>query len=361
MKKWIALSLILLMMLNGCSSQNTQPSEDTHNNNNGSMTNSSDNQTIDVPNTKELFAMDTYMTLKVYGDNSSKVLDQCEMEIKNLESIFNVNDTDSDIYHINSRSGSVVQVDQNTAAVIEKATDMSEKTDGALDISIYPVLREWGFTTGEYSVPDEKTLQNLLQFVDYHNINVNGVNVNIPEAYAIDFGSIAKGYASDQLVSILNENGISSALLNLGGNVYALGTKPSGEKWTVGIQDPTNSTDNICIVKVSDRAVITSGNYERFFERDGKKYWHIIDPKTGFPADNGIISATVIGKNGAECDALSTALFVMGTDKAIKYCQQHRDIDAILVTKDKKVYLTDGISDSAEVSDGIEYSTIARN
>ncbi len=309
----------------------------------------------------DVFAMDTYMNIKAYGTNAKQELKKCSDEIQRLDALFNVTDSQSDIYQINARAGSVVEVSQDTAEVIQKAKDISAQTDGALDISIYPVLREWGFTAGKYKVPDEQTIENLLQFVDYRNINVNGTKVNIPEAYAIDLGSVAKGYTSDRLYHILKDDGITSALINLGGNVQTLGTKPDGSKWTVGIQNPQDLSSYICTLKVSDLAVITSGNYERYFEEDGKKYWHIMDTRTGKPADNGIISATVIGKSGIECDALSTALFAMGTDKAKEYCQNHKDIEAVLIDKDMTIYITEGLVDMITMTDGLEYSLIERN
>ena len=159
----------------------------------------------------------------------------------------------------------------------------------------------------------------------------------------------------------MQKNGVDSALINLGGNVQAVGTKPDGSKWKVGIQDPENSGEIVCTLSVSDCAVVTSGNYERYFVgADGKKYWHIIDPKTGYPADNGVISASVIGKSGVMCDALSTALFVMGTEKAIAFCKAHREIDAVIITSGKKMYVTEGLEDMSAVSDKYELSLIKR-
>lgn len=358
MKKILALLLMSSMLLAmGCQQQTAEEPESQDSEN---YVFSSDDAAAEEQ-TKEIFAMDTYMNLKAYGSNAEDALNQCEYEIKNLEGLFAVKDSSSDIYKINLGGGSVVEVSDDTAKVITKALEFSEKTDGALDITIYPVLKEWGFTTGEYQVPDESKIKNLLQFVDYHNINVNGNNVNIPEAYAVDLGSVAKGYTSDKLCEILKNNGITSAIINLGGNVQTVGTKPDGSKWNVGIQNPQDSSSNICTVRIADRAVITSGNYERYFEQDGKKYWHIIDPKTGYPAANGIISSTIIGESGTECDALSTALFVMGTDKAIEYCKNNPNIEAILVTDDMKIYITDGLTDSVTMTEGLEYTTIKRS
>ncbi|MBE6876682.1 MAG: FAD:protein FMN transferase [Ruminococcus sp.] len=163
----------------------------------------------------------------------------------------------------------------------------------------------------------------------------------------MDFGSLAKGYTSDRLMQLFKENGAESAIVNLGGNVQTLGTKPDGSPWSVGIVNPLSPAENLCIVKIENQAVITSGNYERYFVGDdGKTYWHIIDPKDGYPADNGLISVTVIGESGLLCDALSTALFAEGTEQAVQHYQASDDFEMILVTDDGKILLSEGIQDN---------------
>ena len=227
-------------------------------------------------------------------------------------------------------------------------------------------MREWGFTTGDsenepyYKIPDQWLIDWHLGNVGYEKIIINGSIVTVPTEMEIDLGAVAKGYASDAVLQILDENKIESALINLGGNVYVLGRKPDNTKWKVGIQNPVDKDKMICTLAIENKAVITSGNYERCFEMDGKKYWHIIDPKTGYPADNGIISATVIGDSGLDCDALSTALFVMGTEKAIEFCKSHKEIDVILVTKDMKIYATEGLEKIMTMEDGLTYEKIKR-
>ena len=163
-------------------------------------------------------------------------------------------------------------------------------------------------------------------------------------------GSLAKGYTSDSIIEIFRENGVESAIVNLGGNVQTLGTKPDGSLWKVGIKNPFQPDSEMCIVSVEDKAVITSGNYERYFTgEDGKNYWHIIDSKDGRPADNGLVSVTVIGSNGMMCDSLSTALFVAGTENAVEYWQNNGDFDMILVTDDGKLLITENIEKNLKV------------
>lgn len=312
---------------------------------------------------KDIFAMDTYMTLKLYGENGKKAATLSQDEIMRLEKLFSVTDEQSDIAKINNSSGNGAVVSDDTIKVATKALDIASDTDGALDISIYPVLKEWGFTTENYKVPDSTSLSALLQNVDYKNISINQKEnkITVPNGYMLDFGSVAKGYTSDRICEIIRENGVSSALVNLGGNVQAVGKKNDGSLWKVAIEHPKDKSDTICKLSIDNKAVVTSGNYERFFEaEDGKKYWHIIDPKTGFPADNGLISASVIGSSGLECDALSTALFVMGTNRAIEFCSKHTDIDAVLIDKEMNIYITDGLRESITVSSGYNFTFIDR-
>ena len=296
--------------------------------------------------TRDVFAMDTYMSLKAYGSNAEKALTEAENRITELEKMLSVTSEDSDVWKINHSDAQPVSVSSDTITLINKALDIGAETNGALDITLYPLLKEWGFTTDEYKIPDTQTLDKLLNNVDYSRISVKGEKITLPLDVEIDLGALAKGYTGDEVLDIMKENGVSSAIVSLGGNVQALGSKPDGSDWKVAVRDPFAPETDMCVVEISGKAVITSGNYERFFTgNDGKNYWHILDPNDGYPADNGLVSVTVIGKNGLECDALSTALFVLGYDKTIAYLKKHPENDVILVTDDKKVYYSDGISE----------------
>lgn len=347
MKRLLFSTIVILLLLSGCSVS-------------GESNNS--NSALDVAeHTSELFAMDTFMSLKAYGENAENAISQSEKEIKILESSFSVTDKNSDIYKINANSGVAVKVSKDTSSLIDYANKISKETNGATDITIYPVLKEWGFTTDEYKVPDNSTLKKLLKKVDYKKITVKDNTVNIPKDYAIDLGSSAKGYTGDKIAKIFKSNGVKSALINLGGNVQAVGTKPDGSYWNIAVKDPIDSNSDFCILSIADKAVITSGSYERYFtDDDGKRYWHILDPSTGKPADNGLISVTVIGTNGTQCDCLSTSLFVMGTEKAVEFAKTHKDIDVILVTDDNKVIITDTLEESIKMLNNREYTVIER-
>lgn len=288
-----------------------------------------------------IFAMDTFMSLKVCTEDEA-LIEVLTEELERLEKLFSVTLTDSDISKINSELSA--HVENDTLKLIKAAKKYGEATDGAIDISIYPVVSLWGFTNGNYHVPSQSEIDAALKFVDFNKIEINGDLIQIDEGMKLDLGSIAKGYASEKLCEMLRENGITSAILNLGGNIQVIGTKPDGSNWKIGIKNPFETDESLLTVEISDCAVITSGNYERYFEYDGKKYCHIFDTASGYPIDNDLASVTVIGKNGIECDALSTALLSMGTENAIEFWKSCEGVELILVTKDQKIIATENIS-----------------
>lgn len=320
MKNWLSAALLsAAFLLTGCSGAPAQE-----------------------PETATFFAMDTAMDFTVYGD--ATLLDEAETLIGSLEEQVSVTDEHSDIYAIDhTGSGSL---SGNAAELMEQALELCRRTGGALDISVYPIVRAWGFTTGGYQVPDEETIQSLLPLVDYTQIQYDAATgvVALPEGMEIDLGSVAKGYAGQLAAQMLREHGVQSALLNLGGNVQTVGAKPDGSPWQIGIKDPQGE-DAMMVLSVEDQAVVTSGGYERYFEQDGQTYWHIMDPSTGHPADSGLISVTIVGDEGVVCDGLSTALFVMGLEKAADLWAQSGDFEAVFVTASGEVYITEGLQD----------------
>ena len=178
--------------------------------------------------------------------------------------------------------------------------------------------------------------------------------MTVPSGMALDLGAVAKGYTGDQAAAYIKEQGITSALINLGGNVQAVGTKPDGSLWRIGLRDPF-SEGNVGTLTVENSAVVTSGGYQNYFMgEDGQVYWHILDPDTGYPARTGLASVTVVAPEGVKCDALSTALFVMGLDGALDYWRAHGDFELILITEDREFYLTPGLEDTFTLSDNAE-------
>jgi thiamine biosynthesis lipoprotein len=304
--------------------------------------------------TKDLFAMDTFFTMKAYGTKAEEGLESCALRVQELEGLLSVTQEGSDVWNINHSDEKIV-VGRDTFSLLENAMELGDETGGALDISLYPVLKAWGFTTGKYRIPDDDEISELLQNVDYTKIVLDYEEsaVVLPEGAELDLGSVAKGYTGDCLIALLKEQGVTSALLNLGGNVQALGAKPDGTPWNVAVKNPFDTNEELGVLKIIDKAVITSGSYERFFTgEDGKDYWHILDPSDGRPADSGLVSVTIVGDSGVRCDGLSTALFVMGKDEAVNFWQQRRDFEMILVTEDGKLYITEGLAECFESSEG---------
>lgn len=294
---------------------------------------------------ESFFAMDTYMTFTAYGMDAEAAVLAAEDKIRELEALWSVTDENSDIYAVNHSAGQTVTIDQKTAELVSFALDMAEKTNGVLEPTIYPVLTAWGFTTGENRIPTEIELAGLLDKVGYEKVKLNENQIQTEPGSMIDMGAVGKGYAGDEAAQVLRERGITAALLDIGGNIQAIGTKPDGSDWRVGLKDPF-SGNVLGIFQISDMAVVTSGNYERFFVGDdGKTYGHIVDPATGRPVENGIASVSVIASEGKLCDALSTALFVMGLEQAKEYWRQHKDYEMILIMEDGNIYLTEGIRD----------------
>lgn len=306
---------------------------------------------------RTFFAMDTVMTLRLYAGGGEDLLAQAQNRVEELEALLSVTGGDSEIYALDHQGKASLSPD--TADLLAAALDLCERTGGALDISIYPVLRTWGFTTGEYAVPSEETISALLPLVDHTQVELNGSTASLPEGMEIDLGSVAKGYTGDLLAGLLRENGVTSALLDLGGNIQAIGAKPDGSPWRVGIRDPEGE-GNLGVAEVIDQAVVTSGGYERYFEQDGVRYWHILDPKTGTPAHSGLVSVTVVGDSGTICDGLSTALFVMGLDKALDHWRQYQDFEAVFVSEDGSITITAGLQSNFALTQTNRTLTVAQ-
>lgn len=307
----------------------------------------------EIPKAEDsLFAMNTYMTFTAYGENAQEAIDTSKEQIRSMEWLWSVTEEESEIYRANHSGGKSVEVSPETAALVAFALEMAEKTDGALDPTVYPVLTAWGFTTDNKQVPMDAELQRLLPAVDYKQIRLQENQLTVPNGMELDLGAVGKGYAADLVSNILREYGVESAILSLGGNIHTIGSRPDGSDWRIGIRAPWEN-GNLGVLEVSDTAIVTSGGYENYFEdEDGNIYWHILNPATGYPADSGLQAATIVGKEGRLCDALSTALFVMGADQAEIYWREHGDFDMLLVTDSNEILITEGIADKFTLSDG---------
>ena len=304
------------------------------------------------PVERSLFAMNTYMTFTAYGEDAQAALQEAEECIQQVEGLWSVTDEDSEIYQANHSGGQPVTVSEETAEIISFALEMAQRTGGALDPTIYPVLTAWGFTTDSKQVPSQQQIAQLLEQVGYDRIQINGSELTVPDGMELDLGAVGKGYTADLVTEILRRHGVTSALISLGGNIQAIGSRPDGSDWRLGIRAPWES-GNLGVLTVSDAAVVTSGGYENYFDDEqGNLYWHILDPSTGYPADSGLQSVTIVGREGKMCDALSTALFVMGAQSAEQYWRENGGFEMLLVTDSGEILITEGIAENFTLNEG---------
>lgn len=294
---------------------------------------------------RQLFAMDTVMTLTAYGPGGEAAVDEAARELQRLDALWSVGKPDSDLARLNA--GKTQTVSAETAALLERALDISRETGGLFDATIYPLVELWGFPTDEPHVPADTDIAATLPLVDSARVTLAGERVDLSPGQKLDLGGIAKGYASARVMDIFRAHGVESGMVSLGGNVQTHGVKPDGSPWRIGIRDPEGSAGSyLGVLSVEDKAVITSGGYERFFEEDGRRYIHILDPRTGWPAQSDLQSATVVSADGVLADALSTALYIMGSEEAAAFWADRADqFDMVLLTQSGQVLVTPGLAD----------------
>lgn len=308
---------------------------------------------MEVPScSRQIFAMDTLMSLAAFGENCEEAVDAAIEEINRLDALLSVSNPSGEVFQINIMGGG--DVSEDTARILEKAIKLYEDTEGLFDCTIYPLMKLWGFPSKEYQVPDAAKLAEVLPLVDASQIYLDGKKVVLGEGQMLDFGGIAKGYTSVRVMEIYRKYGIESGMVSLGGNVQTLGCKPDGSFWKIGIRNPVGEAqESLGIVQVEQKAVVTSGGYERYFEEAGKTYIHILNPHTGYPAEGELLSVTVVSEDGMLADALSTSLYLMGQEKASDYWREHRkDFEMILVTEEMEVFVSEGIAETYQMSGG---------
>lgn len=291
------------------------------------------------------FYFDTVITITLYDSSAKNQLDDCFSLADKYEKLFSATVKGSDIWNINHAKGQPVEVSDETIFLLEKALSYSRLSDGAFDITIGKVSSLWDFKSDKHKIPSKKSIDSALKTVGYENIQIEGnsVTLNNPDTQ-IDLGGIAKGYIADQMKIYLNEQNICEGIINLGGNVLTIGKKSSGDTYKIGIQKPFDATgSSIASVEITDESLVSSGVYERYFEIDKKRYHHILDPATGYPYDNGLLSVTIITSSSADADALSTTCFALGLDDGMKLIENTKDTEAIFITEDYKIYKSPGI------------------
>ena len=322
----------------------------------------------DVGAVRQFFAMDTTMQITVYGEHQEEAASAVVAEINRLEQLFSRTRDTSQIAQINAHAGdgTAVSVSQEVAELLSLGQAYTAQTQGAFDMTVAPLMDAWGFTQDAFRVPSQTELDELLPLVDAQALEVDaqeGTARLTQSGMELDLGGIAKGYAAGQCVELLRSYGVESALLQLGGNITAMGTRYDGKPWQVAVRDPQNTEDYLCVLPLQDVTASTSGGYERFFEWEGKTYHHILDPATGYPAQSGLLSVTVISPDTARNDALSTALFVMGEEAALDLWREDGDFEALLVCDDGRVLITEGLEEGLDFrgeGNGYTYEIVRR-
>lgn len=322
----------------------------------------------------QVLAMDTAMLITTYGERSPAAAYACEDVIRDLEAKLSRTLEDSEVFRLNA-AGTLEDSEAELRTILSQAGYYCQETGGAFDVTVAPVVSAWGFAGGdEYRVPSQEELDRLLELVDGSAVKVNGQTVALGPGQSIDLGAVAKGCAADRILEVLQEYEVPRANISLGGNVLVWGDRPDGTPWRVGIQDPARVGEPNAfagVLELTDAFAVTSGGYQRYFEQGGKTYHHIIDPATGHPADSGLRSVTVTAPaarkddwNGTMCDAFSTALFVMGEEKALEFWRERGaggTFDLVLVTEDGRVLVTEGLADlfTLDETSGYQYETVS--
>ncbi|HIV61340.1 MAG TPA: FAD:protein FMN transferase [Candidatus Butyricicoccus avistercoris] len=331
MKKRVFTLFIVLSMLCGCSS----------------LKNSS----------QDFFAMDTFMNISVWSSSKSDadtILSNAQKKVNELSNRLSRQISSSSIAKLNSANGEPVTLDDDAYNALKQAVELAKFTNGAFDPTTAVLSDLWGIGTDSPSVPNDEQINETLTHVGYENIVFLEDNqVKLLNGAQVDLGGIGKGYVTDLVTKDIS----TPILASLGGNIGAYGENPNSDNglWSIGLADPDNNSSYIASIKIKDLSIVTSGDYERYFEQDGVRYHHIFDPKTGYPAQNELRAVTVIDRNSTRADALTTALFVMGLDEGIKFCKDN-DINAVFITKEHKIYTVGSIN--LTLAEGADYEII---
>ena len=318
--------------------------------------------------------LNTAVQITIYDSQDKSLLDDCLALCDKYELIFSRTDEESELYKLNHRiSDSAVSnqttetqptpyqingttntwhISEDLAALLSEGLSITKESDGAFDIAIAPLTSLWDFTAEDPKVPDDADIQNALPQCSSDGVTIDGQDITLPsDDIQFDVGAIAKGYIADRLKDFLVKKGVNSAIINLGGNVLCIGSKPDGTPFKVGIQKPfADRNETEAIMDITGKSVVSSGIYERCFKQDEKLYHHILNPKTGYPYDNGLISVTIISDQSVDGDALSTTCFARGLDEGLKFAEK-KGVQAVFITEDYELHYTDGFQDEIKVTD----------
>lgn len=343
MKKQIGISLMLLMLIIAGCSKNADSSSDA-------------SSLISNPYSETEFLLGTVITIKVYDKDKESALDKVFDRIEVLEQQMTANEAGSEVAEINEQAGKgPVEVSEDVWQVIKQGKDYSELAEGSFDIAVGPLTSLWNIGMDDARKPLQEEIDDILPLIDYEKVELDEAEQSVmltESSMRLDLGAIAKGYIADEVIELLEEEGVTTAVVDLGGNIYVMGNQTSGDPWVVGVQNPfLPMGETVGRLTASNQSIVTSGIYERFLEVEGEIYHHLLNPQTGYPFEGELASVSVISEHSIDGDALSTLLYSKGLEEGLDFIQQMQDAEAIFVTKDKNVYITDGLAGNFELTD----------
>lgn len=369
-KSVVFVLLCMVIVLTGCNTQNVDPTKESQGSNTEATENTSEAATENIysrsestikndPKTGSIitsqnsYQLNTVITLSIYADKEvpNEVFTELFEEIAYYENMISKTIEGSELSQINENAGiKPVTISDEMMEIVTKGINYAENSGGLFDVSIGPVVNLWGIGTDLAAVPTDADLKSSMSVVDYKKIildtNENTIFLE-DKGMALDLGGIAKGYIADRVKALIIENGYESAIINLGGNVLTVGVKPNGANWVIGVRDPEiDAVTELGAISVTGRSVVSSGIYERFFSEGDKRYHHIINPYTGYPEDNDLMSVSIISELSVDGDALSTTVFLLGLEKGYEYIESLEDVEAIFIMKDRSIYVTSGMQEN---------------
>lgn len=332
-------------------------------------TSTTGNQPISISSIK----LNTAVQITIYDSQDKALLDDCLALCDKYELVFSRTNEKSELYKLNHRkdtsdkdsntdrqttpypvsgTADTWHISEDLAALLSEGLDITRESDGAFDIAIAPLTSLWDFTAEDPKAPDDAAIQKALPLCSSDGVTIGGQDITLPsDDIQFDVGAIAKGYIADRLKDFLVKKGVNSAIINLGGNVLCIGSKPDGTPFKVGIQKPfADRNETEAVMDIAGKSVVSSGIYERCFKQGGKLYHHILNPQTGYPYDNGLISVTIISDQSVDGDALSTTCFALGLKDGLKFAEK-KGVQAVFITEDYELHYTDGFQDEINVTD----------
>lgn len=305
---------------------------------------------------RNFFSLGTVNTIKIYNCDDKELLERAVTRVNEIDDLMSAFKVDSDVSILNRNSGKgFIDIHPDTFKVLNRSIEFSQMSSGAFDITIRPMVELWGIGKKKNFIPCEDEINKVKKLVNYKGVLLDKSNcracLEIP-GQSIDFGGIAKGFAADEVKKILVEGNVENALINLGGNIVTIGNRPDGRPWQIGIQNPLEATgSHLGILNVSDKTIVTSGCNERFFMKDGIRYHHILDPRTGMPAKTTALSITAVADCSMDADALTTALFILenGFRENSFHLASSFNAEVIIIKSDDNVLITDGLKENFKV------------